>query len=153
MDIIDKFLAIKEGLACKKHTIVNAFIKANPDFLRFTKANESTIKKIVNINKMEYLNINEDHPHGYTTEDIIDMTVGLKISQEVRLEEKPKSVPELKKELEQMNDYLQYLKNTVSAMMIHKSKEEEIALKKKEILKVKKSILEMEYEIGKLKTK
>jgi len=62
MDIIDKFLAIKDSLSCKKHTAVDAFIKANPDFLRFTKANETTIKKIVNINAMEYLNINEDHP-------------------------------------------------------------------------------------------
>jgi len=153
MDIIDKFLAIKDGLALKKHASVDAFIKANPDFLRFTKSNEATIKKIVNIDKMEYININEDHPHGYVTEDIIDMTVGLKVGRAVPLEEKPKGLLELKKELEQMNDYLQYLKNTVSAMMINKSKEEEIEKKKKEVAKVKKNILEMEYEINKLKTK
>lgn len=153
MDIIDKFLAIKDGLECKKHTPVDAFIKANPDFLRFTKANEATIKKIVNINKMEYLNINEDHPRGYTTEDIIDMTVGLKAAQVVHIEEQPKGIVEQKKDLEQMNEYLQYLKNTVSAMMINKSKEEEIEKKKKEIAKIKKTLLEMEYEINKLKTK
>jgi hypothetical protein len=61
MDIIDTFIELKERLACKKHTPVDTFIKANPDFLRFTKTNEATIKKIVNIDKMEYLNINEDH--------------------------------------------------------------------------------------------
>lgn len=153
MDIIDKLLVLKDGLACKKHTPVDAFIKANPDFLRFTKANETTIKKIVNINKMEYLNINEAHPRGYTTEDIIDMTVGLKVAQVLQIEEKPKGLAELNKELTQMNDYLQYLKNTVSSMMIHKSDEDEIAQKKKEITKIKKTILEMEYEINKLKTK
>lgn len=153
MDIIDKFLAIKDGLSCKKHTSVDAFIKANPDFLRFTKANEATIKKIVNINKMEYLNTNEDHPHGYITEDIIDMTVGLKVGHVLQVEEKPKGIVELKKEFDQMNEYLQYLKNTVSAMMANKSKEDEIEKKKKEIAKIKKTILEMEYEINKLKTK
>ena len=153
MDIIDKFLAIKDGLLCKKHTLVDAFIKANPDFLRFTKSNEATIKKIVNINKMEYLNINEDHPRGYTTEDIIDMTVGLKVGHVIHMQEQPKGIVELKKELDQMNDYLQYLKNTVSAMMTNKSNEDEIAQKKKEIAKIKKTVLEMEYEINKLKTK
>ncbi|PJA48958.1 MAG: hypothetical protein CO170_01060 [candidate division SR1 bacterium CG_4_9_14_3_um_filter_40_9] len=153
MDIIDKLLAIKDGLSCKKHTPVDTFIKANPDFLRFTKSNEATIKKIVNINKMEYLNINDDHPCGYTTEDIIDMTVGLKVGHVIHIEEKPKGVIELKKEFDQMNDYLQYLKNTVSAMVVHKSKEDEIEKKRKEITKAKKAILEMEYEINKLKTK
>ena len=153
MDIIDKFLAIKDGLACKKHTPVDAFIKANPDFLRFTKANEATIKKIVNIDKMEYLNTNEDHPRGYVTEDIIDMTVGLKVGHTIQIEEKPKGVAELKKEFDQMNDYLQYLKNTVSAMMANKSKEDEIDKKKKEITKIKKTLLEMEYEINKASSK
>jgi len=81
------------------------------------------------------------------------MSVGLKISQIIYIEEKPKGLAELNKELEQMNDYLQYLKNTVSAMMAHKSDEDEIAQKKKEVTKVKKNILEMEYEINKLKTK
>jgi len=71
----------------------------------------------------------------------------------IHIEEKPKGVIELKKEFDQMNDYLQYLKNTVSAMVAHKSKEDEIEKKRKEITKAKKAILEMEYEINKLKTK
>jgi len=71
----------------------------------------------------------------------------------IHIEEKPKGVIELKKEFDQMNDYLQYLKNTVSAMVVHKSKEDEIEKKRKEITKAKKAILEMEYEINKLKTK
>lgn len=153
MDIIDKFLTLKDGLLCKKHTPVDAFIKANPDFLRFTKSNETTIKKIVNINKIEYFHINEDTPSGYTIEDIIDMSVGLKIIPKLRVEESNKGIVQLKQELEQMNDYLQYLKNTVSAMMTNKSDETEIVQKKKEIANVKKNILEKEYEINKLKMK
>jgi len=81
------------------------------------------------------------------------MTVGLKVGHVIHIEEKPKGVIELKKEFDQMNDYLQYLKNTVSAMVVHKSKEDEIEKKRKEITKAKKAILEMEYEINKLKIK
>jgi len=153
MDIIDKFLAIKSTLASKKHMPVDAFIKANPDFIRFTKANETTIKKIVNINKMDYLNTNEDHPIGYSTEEIIDMTLGIKLSQIILIENKPKGLIELKKEFEQLNEYLQYLKNTVSVMVANKSNEDEIAQKKKEIIKIKKDILDMEYELNKLSSK
>lgn len=153
MDIVDKFLSLKEQLGCKKHTDVDVFIQANPDFLRFTKSNENTIKHIIHINKIEYIHTNETYVSGYTTADIIDMTIGVKIAQAVEIIEKPKWVLELKKDLVSMEEYLQYLKNTVSSMMTNKSDEELIAQKKKEITKIKKSILELEYEISKMKVK
>ncbi|MBU0627268.1 hypothetical protein KKG31_02010 [Patescibacteria group bacterium] len=91
MDIIDTFLQIKQQLGCQKHTPMDAFLKANPDFLRFTKANEEVIKKIVNINKISYMDTHEESPSGYTTEDIIDMTIGLKSSSAQQIvQEKPK---------------------------------------------------------------
>jgi hypothetical protein len=39
---------------------MDAFLKANPDFLRFAKANEDVVKKIVNINKIEYMDTHEE---------------------------------------------------------------------------------------------
>lgn len=69
---------------------MDAFIKANPDFLRFTKSNEATIKRIVNISKIEYMDTNENNLPDYTTEDVIDMTIGLKISRIQHIEDKPK---------------------------------------------------------------
>ena len=90
MDIIDNLLTIKHQLGCKKHVAVDAFIKANPDFLRFTKSNEATIKRIVNISKIDYMNTNENNPVGYTTEDIIDISIGIKVSHLEHVDEKPK---------------------------------------------------------------
>ena len=52
-----------------------------------------------------------------------------------------------------MEEYLQYLKNTVSNMVANHSDEAQIAQKKKEIAQIKTSILDLEYDIGKLKTK
>lgn len=52
-----------------------------------------------------------------------------------------------------MKEYMQYLRNTVSSMISNKSPEEDIDKKKREINKVKKDILELEYEISKLQKK
>lgn len=90
MDIIDKFLELKTIAGGKKHTLIDVFLKANPDFLRFTKSHEQVVKKIINIQKFDYLNVNESHPQTYTTEDIIDMTIGIKPAQEIRIVEKLK---------------------------------------------------------------
>ncbi|MBU0627267.1 hypothetical protein KKG31_01155 [Patescibacteria group bacterium] len=52
-----------------------------------------------------------------------------------------------------MTEYLQYLKSTVSSMQTNNSDETEIAKKKREINTLKKNMLELEYEINKMKKK
>jgi predicted nuclease with TOPRIM domain len=82
------------------------------------------------------------------------MTIGIKSSivREI-VEEKVKSASELQKEFNQMTEYLQYLKSTVSSMQNNNSSEEEILKKKREINILKNTMLELEHEIKKAKTK
>jgi predicted class III extradiol MEMO1 family dioxygenase len=77
MDIIDKFALLRERINQPKHQKVDICFNASTDFLHYLKDNEDIIQKLVNTEKIEYIDKEKDL-QKYETENIIDVIIGIK---------------------------------------------------------------------------
>ena len=147
VDILDRFLYMKQKNNYKKHQLVDVFFKATPDFLQHLRKNENIIKKLINIENIEYFDNDRKLPK-YDTETIIDVVIGMKAIIRV---EKLDELSVLQKELDNEKEYLQHLRWLISSLSASWMEEDNIEKKKKEIMKTKKNIERLEYEISKMK--
>ncbi|HCB51442.1 TPA: hypothetical protein DEP21_02595 [Patescibacteria group bacterium] len=113
MDLIDKLSSIKTAQHLKKHDMVSIFITSNPDFLKFTKSNEDLLKKVLHAEEILYFTHNEKYPSGYSTEEIIDIVIGLKV---MTKEVSSSSLSTLQKQLIQKEEYLQHTKLVLQSL-------------------------------------
>jgi len=149
VDILDRFLYMKQKNDYKKHQLIDVFFKATPDFLQHLRKNENIIKKLVNIENVEYFDNDRKLPK-YETETIIDVVIWMKAVLKV---DKLDELSVLQKELENDKEYLQHLRWLMSSLSVGGLQEDAMDQKKKEIAKTKKNIERLEYEISKMKSK
>ncbi len=77
MDIIDRFTALREKIQQPRHQKVDICFSASIDFLHYIRSNEDIIQKLVNTEKIEYIDKEKDL-QKYETDSIIDVTIGMR---------------------------------------------------------------------------
>lgn len=147
MDIIDRFLAIKEKNGYAKHEEINICFFAPLDFLQYLRKQEEILYKIINIWNIEYLE-NEKELNNYETETIINITIGIRKHTKEIVNNKKENLQEKllikEQELQNIRSILLWLSTNNNDPEIHKQK-------KKEMIKIKKEIEDIQYHIQKEK--
>ncbi len=149
MDIIDRFLILKQKNNYAKHESVDICFFAPLDFLQYLRKQEHILAKLINTSSIEYLE-SEKQLWSYQTENIINITIGIKTHQkEIRINKK-ENLHEIlcKKEQE-----LQGIRSLITGLSTNGTDPEIIREKKREINKLKKEIDEIKYQIQKEKVR
>ena len=147
MDIIDRFLAMKQKYDYAKHDEVNICFFAPLDFLQYLRKQEKILYKLINISSIEYLE-NEKELGKYHTESIINITIGIKAQhKEVIINKKE----DLRESLRLKEQELQSIRTMMPSLSSSGADPEVIRQKKKEMNKLKKDIEELQYETQKEK--
>ena len=145
MDIIDKFLAMKQEYKYAKHEEVDICFFAPLDFLQYLRKQEKILSKLINTSSIEYLE-NERELGKYHTENIINITIGIKAQHKEMLGEKDEDLRETLREKEQE---LQTIRSIIPWLSANGADPERIRQKKKEMNQLKKDIEEIQLEIQK----
>lgn len=148
MDIVDKFIALREKAQQPKHEKVDICFHASMDFIHYIKENEDIVAKLVNTQQINYID-NEKELSKYETDSIIDVTIGLRTIGKVL---KPVDGKELRvKQLQEKQEQLQGLRNLTAKLSLDKKNKKIIDKKKDEMNELKKDIEKLEFEIKKSK--
>lgn len=148
MDIIDRFLSMKQANGYAKHDEVEICFLAPLDFLQYLRSQEKIISKLINTSSIDYLE-NEKELNGYCTENIINMTIGIKgLHKESKVTSKKEDIREALSIKEQK---IQQIRTIVTWLSSSGADPEIIRDKKKEMTKLKKDIEELQYELQKEK--
>ncbi len=146
MDIIDRFTALREKIQQPRHQKVDICFSASIDFLHYIRSNEDIIQKLVNTEKIEYIDKEKDL-QKYETDSIIDVTIGMRwVSKPIKEEDTSYL---LKQTLERKKEELQKLRNITAKLSLDKSEKKKINIKKEEMSLLKADIEKLEYEISK----
>jgi valyl-tRNA synthetase len=149
MDIIDKFLGMKQKYEYAKHEEIEICFFAPLDFLQYLRQQEKIIYKLINTTSIEYLE-NEKGLTTYYTESIINITIGIKKQRkEVIVKNQKENIRESLRNKEQE---LQSIRTLIPSLSSSGANPEIIRDKKKEMNKIKKEIEELQYEFQKQKT-
>jgi valyl-tRNA synthetase len=148
MDIMDRFALLRERMGQPKHQKVDICFSASIDFLHYIKDHEDIVQKLVNAEKIEYIDKEKDL-QKYETESIIDVVIGIKaISKPIKEDD---GIYLLQQTLDQKQDELQKIRNITSRLSLDKKEKKAINVKKEEMNKLKTEIEKLEYEINKIK--
>ncbi len=145
MDIIDKFLAMKDKYKYAKHEEVDICFFAPLDFLQYLRKQEKTLSKLINTSSIEYLE-NERDLEKYSTESIINITIGIKAQHKEMMVERNEDIYETLRKKEQE---LQTIRSIIPWLSANGVDPERIRQKKKEMSTLKKDIEELQLEIQK----
>jgi len=149
IDIIDKFLSLRRQRGYAKHETVEICFLAPLDFLQYLREQEYIVKKLIHTSDIKYLN-NEKDLETYTTETIINITIGIKTQRKEVPISKKESLQDVLKTKEQE---LQSIRILIPSLSANWADPEIIRKKKKEMNKLKQEIEEIQYEIQKEKAK
>lgn len=147
MDIIEKFLNMKDELHHAKHETIDICFFAPLDFLQFLRTQENILYTLINAATIEYLE-NERELNNYHTENIINITIWIKTEKTVHIQQKKENLQEL---LEEKEQELQRTRTIIWWLSANGADPESIKDKKKEMTKIKKEIEDIQYEIQKQK--
>lgn len=148
MDIIDKFLVMKQKHTYAKHEEIEICFFAPLDFLQYLRKQEKIMYKLINASSIEYLE-NEKELDKYYTESIINITIGIKTQhKEVIVTNKKETIREALRAKEQQ---IQQIRSIIPGLSASGWDPETIREKKKEMIKLKKDIDELQYQLQKEK--
>ena len=148
MDIIDKFLAMKEKYTYAKHEEIEICFFAPLDFLQYLRKQEKIIYKLINASSIEYLE-NEKELDAYYKESIINITIGIKTQHKETVIVNKKET--IRKELRIKEQQIQQNRTIITGLSASGADPEVIRNKKKEMSKLKKDVEELQYELQKEK--
>ena len=148
MDIIDKFIDMKQKYEYTKHEEIDICFFAPLDFLQYLRKEEKIIYKLINASSIEYLE-NEKELSKYHIENIINITIGIKAQhKELPITSKKEDFREALRAKEQE---LQAIRTLIPGLSASGVDAEVIRDKKKEMTKLKKDIEELQYGLQKQK--
>lgn len=148
MDIIDKFVSMKQTYEYARHEEIEICFFAPLDFLQYLRKEEKIIYKLINASSIEYLE-NEKELSDYHTESIINITIGIKAEhKKVIVTNKHTDFREALRAKEQE---LQFIRTLIPSLSASGVDAEIIREKKEEMIKIKKNIEDLEYELQKQK--
>jgi len=147
VDIIDKFLELKEAQWYAKHEKINICFFAPLDFLQYIKKQEKTLDTLINISSIHYLE-NEKLLDNYYTANIINIHIWIPKTQTHASNTNEENLEEL---LYQKEQVLQKIRNILPWLSTSWCDEEIIQQKKQEMSNIKKDIEQLQYRISKKK--
>lgn len=150
MDIINKFLEMKQTQEYAKHEEIEIWFFAPLDFLQYLRQQENIISKLINASTIDYLE-NEKELETYHTESIINITIGIKKQRKVAAITTANKKEDLREHLRAKEQELQTIRSMIPGLSASGADAETIRDKKKEMNKLKKDIEELQYEIQKQK--
>ncbi|HBB04104.1 TPA: hypothetical protein DCZ39_04380 [Patescibacteria group bacterium] len=148
MDIIDKFLSMKQTYKYAKHEEIDVCFFAPLDFLQYLRKQEKIVYKLINASSIEYLE-NEKELSKYYTENIINITIGIKMQRKEQIVTNKKE--DIRESLRAKEQQLQFLRTLIPGLSASGVDPEIIREKKKEMTAIKKDIEELQYELQKEK--
>ncbi|MCX6823837.1 MAG: class I tRNA ligase family protein [candidate division SR1 bacterium] len=148
MDIIDKFLNMKQKYEYAKHEEIEICFFAPLDFLQYLRKQEKIIYKLINASSIEYLE-NEKELEKYHIESIINITIGIKIERKKTVVTNKKE--DIRESLREKEQELQSMRTMMPSLSSSGADPEVIRGKKKEMTKLKKDIEELQYQLQKEK--
>lgn len=148
MDIINKFLEMKQQYNCAKHENVDICFFAPLDFLQYLRAQEQIMNNLIHIECITYLE-SEKELQWYHTEHIINITIGIK--KNINTPTTCNRQQQLKDLLQIKEQALQTIRTMLPWLSASGADPEIITNKKKEMIQLKKDIENLEYEIQKQK--
>ncbi len=148
MDIIDKFIGMKHKHQYAKHEEIEICLFAPLDFLQYLRKQEKTLHKLINASSIEYLE-NEKELNAYHTENIINITIGIKAEHKIPVVTDKKET--IRKTLRIKEQQIQQIRTIIPGLSASGADPETIREKKKEMNKLKKEVEELQYELQKEK--
>jgi len=139
---------MKQQYEHAKHEEIEVCFFAPLDFLQYLRQQEKIIHKLINASSIEYLE-NEKELEKYHTENIINITIGIKKQgKKVIVLSKKEKIREALRAKEQE---LQSIRTLIPGLSASGGDPDVIREKKKEMNKLKKDIEDLQYEFQKEK--
>ena len=148
MDIIDRFLHMKQTYKYAKHEEVEICFFAPLDFLQYLRKQEKIMYKLITVASIEYLE-NEKELDKYYTESIINITIGIKTQHKEVVTINKKEI--IREALRAKEQQIQQIRTIIPGLSASGADAEVIRDTKKEMSKLKKDIEELQYELQKEK--
>jgi len=148
MDIIDRFIAMKHKHQYAKHEEIEICLFAPLDFLQYLRKQEKILHKLINASSIEYLE-NEKELNAYHTENIINITIGIKAEHKTPVVTDKKET--IRKSLRTKEQQIQQIRSIIPGLSASGADPETIREKKKEMNKLKKEVEELQYQLQKEK--
>jgi hypothetical protein len=139
---------MKQKYEYAKHDEIEICFFAPLDFLQYLRKQEKIMYKLINTSSIEYLE-NEKELSKYHTENIINITIGIKTQGKKLVVMSKKE--NLRESLRAKNQELQAIRTMMPSLSSSGADPELIREKKREMNKLKKDIEELQYEIQKEK--
>lgn len=149
MDIIDKFLEMRIKHEYPKHEEIEVCFFAPLDFLQYLRQEEKILYKLIKTSEIEYLE-NEKELEKYHTENIINITIGIK--KDHKETKKTNKKDDIRETLREKEQELQSIRTIFPSLSANGVDPEIIKDKKKEMTKLKKDIEELHYQLQKEKS-
>lgn len=151
MDLISEWRNLRHQSELKPHEKVDICVQSNSRFLEFLKQYENIFTSLIWVNNISYLSENEQIPEEYHVGVVFDVKLGLKWIKQISVAEQ---IENLEKQKSQEEQFLQSLRSVVtSPWFMEKAPEKVVEEKTQKIEEVKNRILDIQYEIDKLKMK
>lgn len=139
---------MKQKYEYAKHEEIEICFFAPLDFLQYLRKQEKVLSKLINTSSIEYLE-NEKELDKYHTENIINITIGIKAQRKELVVTNRKE--KLCEALRAKEQELQSLRTMMPSLSSSGADPDIIREKKKDMNKLKKDIEELQYEIQKEK--
>ncbi|MEF2175978.1 MAG: valine--tRNA ligase [Candidatus Absconditabacteria bacterium] len=149
MDIVTELRNIRQSQDYKPHEQVSVIVSGNSSIIEFVKLYEDLLKRLVKAEKVEYISSGEMINNQYITSVIMDVIVGIKGEKIVNIDDQ---ILQVNKKLSEHQQYLQNFRTLMSnSGFLAQAPKEVIDEKHKKMSEVKKSIVELEHELNRLK--
>lgn len=146
MDIVDRFVLLREKIKQPKHQKVDIAFQTSLDFLQYIRQNEDIITKLINTDEINYID-NDKEMQKYETDNIINVTIGIRnIGKPLKVIENKET---WKRELEKKQEKLQEIRHLTAQLSLDKKNKKIVEAKKEDMAILKKDIEKLEYEIKK----
>lgn len=149
MDVITTYRALRTKVTDKSHEKVDVFLHAGTDMVEYIQENELLVKKLVGIDEIVYGREGSDSLEGYTTDVVVNMTLGVK---GIHTISRAEQISTLESELEKENQFLQTIRKTLSnSSFVANAPVAVIETKKAKMAEVKARIEAIDMELRRLK--
>ncbi len=147
VNIIDRLLHMKKESGYQKHERVDICFLAPLDFLQYLREQKEILQKLINTANIDYLD-NKTQLETYRTENIINITIGMKAQKKEIIINKKQTLNE---QLNKKEQELQSIRTLIPGLSEYGVDPKIITQKKKEMNKIKAEIEEINYKIQKEK--
>lgn len=148
MEMISHWRKMKSEVTKKNHERVDIFVHANKDIHDLVSSHENLVRDILNVDDITYVHSHESVEWDRNTTMVMDIKLWVKWKLEI---DKKSLLKDLKKQLDQEEQFLQRLRNMFAWDFMNKAPEHVVEEKKKKMAEIKGKVQYLDGEIRKIK--